>query len=191
MTVLFHRERVLAVGFVERARPSVNGNHGELILRPFLNLTVAQLNGHLARAFHRHRAVKFLSIDVDGEFRREAFEALRPAGGILEGEAERFACFRVIGNGRLIGGVCLHDESPSYERGQISAQLYLWRWSRLNGKKPGGPSRQAAFQIAPDSDIVRQFFSCRPLRERRIVQRDLAKGLAWNDGPHLTPKKKR
>ena len=42
------------------------------------------------------------------------------------------------------------------------------------------------FQIPADSDIVRQFFS-----SRGNCAADLAKGMAWNDGPRLTPKKKR
>ena len=110
MTVVLHRQRIFPVGFLERAWTAVDGDHGELVLCPLLDLFVAKLNGDLPRPFHRHWAMKFLSIDVDRQIGGETFEALGPACGIFKCATERFAGLWIIGYGRLFLGMGVHDE---------------------------------------------------------------------------------
>src|SRR6476620_424328 len=123
-----------------------------------------------------------------------AVKPLKPFGQRAVFSKARRSASRAFGSSATVAwsGVCVFMVNLlHYDRGQSNAQLYLWRFPPLNRKKPGAGRDRRHFQIAADSDIVRQFFSFRPLTERRIAQRDLAKGLAWNDGPRLTLKKKR
>jgi hypothetical protein len=83
-----------------------------------------------------------------------------------------------------------HDESPS-DDDRHSDTHYTRGVLRGSMERSDEIVMPRHFQIPADSDIVRQFFSFDSVTKRKIAQRDLAKGMAWNDGPRLTPKKKR
>src|SRR5689334_16248158 len=156
MAILFHRERIFSIRFLKASWASVHGDHAELFLRPFLNIAVAELNGHLSRALDDHRSAYFFPVDVHSKVSGKPLEIFLPSGCVVESPAERFTGFGIVCDGRLIWLVHIHDDISSMSKkvnvGIIPAASRRAQWSEI----PKGYSGWH-FQTAVDSDIVRQF----------------------------------
>src|SRR5512134_821303 len=157
----------------------MDGNHGELILHPFLDVPITELHGHLARSLHRERSMEFLSVDVDRQISGETFEARWPSSSVVEGAAQRFARSGIIGYGGLFWRVRIHREI-SFRWSKVARLLYLLGFAPLNGEESRARWHGRHFQTKTDSDIVRQFVSCRLSRVGRICSE------TWQRGWHGT-----
>ncbi len=88
MTVFFHRQGILSVGLFEAPWSPMDGDHAQLLLRPFLGLAIAELNGYFAGAFDDDGAAGFFSVHIYGEVSRKAFKVSLPPCGPFERSAQ-------------------------------------------------------------------------------------------------------
>ena len=107
--VVLHRQGVFSVRFLEAARTTMDGDHAELFLCPLLRVGITELNGDFTRTLDEDGTAGLLSVDVDGQVGGEAGELFWPSGGVVKRSAEQLTRIHVVGYGRLIVLVLVHD----------------------------------------------------------------------------------
>ena len=88
MTVFLHRQGILSVGLFEASWSTMDRNHAQLLLRPFLSLAIAELNRYFAGTFDADGAAGFFPIHIDGEVSRKPLKVFLPPGGPFERSAQ-------------------------------------------------------------------------------------------------------
>ena len=92
----------------------MHGDHADLLLRPFLNRFIGELDGHLSRSLNHDGSSHDLPIGVDAEVGRKTVKIRLPAGRAFKGSLEKRACLGIIGH----SGLCISSGSM-FHRGLL------------------------------------------------------------------------